>query len=747
MEVVQEQEKWMELEKSTIDLFHEETYQHAISDMLAEGRTRLSIDLDDLRKIDPALPAIVINQPAKSIQTIEAVLTNTVKNEVDSNKKATQNYRVTFEGNFGTHYISPRGLKSEFTNKLVRVQGIITRMSLVRPKLMHSKHYCEKTKRWAEKNYTDNYDLNVLQGPGANNSIPTSDPDGNPFSFEYGLSTYKNHQTLTMQELPEKSPTGQLPRSVEVILEEDLVDKVKPGDRVEAVGVYKTINNSSTQNYGVFKTVLIASSIYSLTSEEAQPQLSAEDIRNIKNLAKETDVLDILAASFSPSIYGHDQIKKALILLLLGGSEKNLDNGTHLRGDVNIMLIGDPSTAKSQLLRSVLNIAGLATSTTGRGASGVGLTAAVSRDNETGERQLEAGAMVLADRGVVCIDEFDKMNEVDRVAIHEVMEQQTVTIAKAGIHTSLNARCSVVAAANPLYGTYMQDKSPSWNIALPDSLLSRFDLLFVVLDQKVPEIDRMISERVISNHSNATSGGYDDMDLDNPVIEPMPKEEDEEEEAPVFYQFEGRNLLHKNFLKKYLHYAKKSMSPTLQDDSSSFISQAWANLRLKDEEAGRVRIVPITIRTLETLIRLSTAVAKAYLQPKVEVGHCEVALELMKFAIYQEEEREAAQTLTSLAGSPSKAKKKKDTAGEASKALSAAVSSPTVSEDSKRVVFKTMVELVRNLEMPSASFQELLDAVKSKGIADRDQLLSIVLALDHEGKFMWRAEEQMVFLI
>jgi len=413
-----------------------------------------------------------------------------------------------------------------------------------------------------------------------------------------------------------------------------------------------------------------------LQSEVLQPKLAAQDITNIQEIAERQDVFELLARSMAPSIFGHDYIKKALLLQLLGGVEKNLENGTHIRGDINILMVGDPSTAKSQLLRYVLNTAELAINTTGRGSSGVGLTAAVTQDPETGEKRLEAGAMVLADRGVVCIDEFDKMSEQDRVAIHEVMEQQTVTIAKAGIHCSLNARCSVVAAANPIYGQYDKTSSPQKNVGLPDSLLSRFDLLFIVLDDLEDGHNASIAKHVLDLHRYEIPGQEGKpVPLGAANLGDDPKDDADDDEAEedggkgkVFEKFNpllhggifsmdstttkgsGRGkskrkgekkkkkgeappeLLSADFLKKYVRYAKSVISPAMTEGACEQIATAYVELRQKQCS----RTLPVTARQLESLIRLSAAHAKLRLSPTVEEEDCNAAIQILNFAMYHE---------------------------------------------------------------------------------------------------------------
>ncbi|KAK9531107.1 hypothetical protein VZT92_010551 [Zoarces viviparus] len=624
-------------------------YQSKVRDMISENKARLVVNINDLRRRNEARAAKLMSNAFEELLAFQRALKDLVASVDATYAKQYEEFFVALEGSFGTKHVTPRTLTSRLLGSMVCVEGIITKCSLVRPKVVRSVHYCPATKKTMERKYTDMTSLDAFPSTAI---YPTKDEENNPLETEFGLSVYKDHQTITVQEMPEKAPAGQLPRSVDIILDNDLVDVVKPGDRVQAIGTYRCLpGKKGGFTSGTFRTIMIACHIKPM-SKEVSPNFSADDVGKIRNFSRihSLDVFDQLAHSLAPSIHGHEYIKKAILCMLLGGVEKVLENGSRIRGDINILLIGDPSVAKSQLLRYVLHTAPRAIPTTGRGSTGVGLTAAVTTDQETGERRLEAGAMVLADRGVVCIDEFDKMSDMDRTAIHEVMEQGRVTIAKAGIHARLNARCSVLAAANPVYGRYDQYKTPMENIGLQDSLLSRFDLLFIVLDQMDAEQDREISDHVLRMHryrdpreqegaAMAFGGTVDVLATEDPdaIVE-------EDEELQIYEKH--NNLLHgskrkrdkivsKEFMRKYIHIAK-SVTPVLTQEAANHIAEEYTRLRSQEQMgADMARTSPVTARTLETLIRLSTAHAKARMSKAVELEDSEVAVELVQFAYFK----------------------------------------------------------------------------------------------------------------
>ncbi|EJD04325.1 ATP dependent DNA helicase [Fomitiporia mediterranea MF3/22] len=640
-------------------------YKDNIARMLREDSTRLIVNIDDLRDYRREYADGLLKAPTEYLSAAEEALLTIVKTVYDPEKHALadKGYKVGFSGSFGENHVSPRTLRATHINRMISIEGIVTRCSLVRPKMLKSVHYCPKTKHFHAREYRD-ATTSTSNLPPTTSLTPQTDDEGNVLETEFGLSVFRDHQRISIQEMPERAPAGQLPRSVDVILDDDLVDRCKPGDRVQLVGIYRSVGGGGA---GTFKTLLLANNINLLSSKSgggiARTALTSTDIRQINQLSKRSKIFDLLSQSMAPSIYGHDYIKKAILLMLLGGAEKNLANGTHIRGDINILMVGDPSTAKSQLLRFVLGTAPLAIATTGRGSSGVGLTAAVTTDKDTGERRLEAGAMVLADRGVVCIDEFDKMSDIDRVAIHEVMEQQTVTIAKAGIHTSLNARCSVIAAANPVYGQYDVHKDPHKNIALPDSLLSRFDLLFVVTDDVEEVRDRKIADHVLRMHRYLKPGTEEGTPVHDSLTQSLsvdgPTSNDPDAEAEETSPFEKYDpLLHVGigvitssgrtpgnkkkevlslaFIKKYIQYARSKTAPVLTKGAAEWIVNAYANLRNEAPEGNERRTSPLTARTLETLIRLATAHAKARLSPKVQEQDAQVAEELLRWALFKE---------------------------------------------------------------------------------------------------------------
>lgn len=645
-------------------------YEQEIQRMLRNGKKRLPINIDELRRFDNNFAAGLLDTPAQYLPScLKAVneMVHAIYSPVETpgiEISEDDEFYISFIGSFGAYSLSPRTINSSYLSKMISMEGIVTKASLVRPKIIKSVHYNETKNFFFSRNYSDQTtSFDPITTPAI---YPTEDADGNKLETEYGLCTYRDHQVITIQELPELAPPGQLPRSLDVILDDDLADCCKPGDRIQVIGVYRTLGGGLNDN-GAFKVVILANSIYQLhalsTSSKVTENLTAQDIDNIVTLSRKKQIFELLSESLAPSIYGHDYIKKAVLLMLLGGTSKTLGNGARLRGDINILMVGDPSTAKSQMLRFVLNTAPLAITTTGRGSSGVGLTAAVTTDKETGERKLEAGAMVLADQGIVCIDEFDKMNDIDRVAIHEVMEQQTITISKAGIHTSLNARCAVFAAANPIYGQYDTFKTPQQNIALPDSLLSRFDLLFIVTDDINDERDRKISEHVMNMHRFIPSGyaeGEPIRDKSNIklAVGDLELEETGDKSSKVFLKYNpslhagitvkssssasGENrplVLTIPFLKKYIQYAK-TKEPMMSENAKNLIVDIYASLR-NDENTKNSRTTPITARTLETIIRLATAHAKIRLSATINVKDVKIAEELLRFSLFKETKKKS----------------------------------------------------------------------------------------------------------
>jgi DNA replication licensing factor MCM3 len=633
-------------------------FTQALQELISNKSPRFELSLSAIDQFKPGLADLITDKPQLYLPAFDEALLEAILNEQpeyltsldretmesqvtsrgasttvnsQSNSTGTSPSSVSYQTStphiaitdvVGRHHMTPRGLTSAMINKLVAVEGIVSRTSLVKPKARVSVFYNPVSGDMRVREHKDPGSLttDLINNMGG---VPKVDDQGNPFTAEYGYSLYHDFQKVTIQEMPESTPTGQLPRSVDILLSNDLVNSIKPGDRVKVTGVYKAAPSTTNGvTSGVFRFVLVASSMTRLQAGQSMNALfTATDIKNFKAIGARSDTFELLSGSFAPSISGRTYEKQGLLLQTFGGVEKTLPNGTHLRGDINILLIGDPSCGKSQLLRFVMNLVPLSVSTTGRGSSGVGLTAAVVMDRESGERTLEAGAMVLADRGVVCIDEFDKMSVGDRVAIHEVMEQQTVTIAKASIHASLNARCSVVAAANPIYGNFDDTLDLAKNVNLPDSLLSRFDLVFVVRDLMGEAEDRRVSGQVLKQMRSAESAGVRATN-NNVTLEPRanPLEEGTTE---VFRR--DVDLLTLNFLKKYIAYAKARYSPVLSEESIEAISDIYVSLR----ETSSQSQLAVTTRTLEALIRLSTSHAKLKLRNEVLVEDVEVARSLM----------------------------------------------------------------------------------------------------------------------
>jgi replicative DNA helicase Mcm len=414
-------------------------------------------------------------------------------------------------------------------------------------------------------------------------------------------STFVDWQKVRVQESPEELPPGQMPRSLDVILQGDIVDVSRPGDLVRISGILRTSPDFSRKGgrLATFNIFVEANGVEIKEKEYEELEITPEDMKRIEELAKDPYIHERIYASIAPAIQGHEVIKESIALLLFGGVAKSLPDGTRLRGRSNILMIGDPGTGKSQILKFVTGLASRGLYTSGKGTTAAGLTAAVMHDTETGAMTLEAGALVLADQGIACIDEFDKMDPDDRTAIHEAMEQHTVSIAKAGIVATLNARTSILAAANPTLGRYEPSRSVQDNINLPFTILSRFDLIWIMVDTVEATKDRELARFILSMHQKQKAPEQKKL----PLIEPR-------------------------FLKKYIGHSNRHIVPQLTPEAAEVIENFYVDLR-KTAEGGAAP-VPITARQLEALVRLAEARAKMALKSRVGKDDAQAAVRLME---------------------------------------------------------------------------------------------------------------------
>ncbi|XP_030751997.1 DNA replication licensing factor Mcm2 [Sitophilus oryzae] len=493
-----------------------------------------------------------------------------------------------------------RTFRKLHVNQLVRTLVVVTATTGVLPQLSVVKFDCNKC-GFILGPFTQTQDHEVQPG-----SCPECQSSG-PFTINMEQTIYRNYQKITLQESPGRIPAGRVPRSKDCILLADLCDRCKPGDEVDVTGIYtNTYEGSLNVDYGfpVFSTVIFANHLVVKDCKQIVQSLTDDDISAIIKMSKDHRIADRIIASIAPSIYGHDYIKRALALTLFGGESKNPGQKHKVRGDINVLICGDPGTAKSQFLKFVEKIAPRAVFTTGQGASAVGLTAYVRRNPATREWTLEAGALVLADQGVCLIDEFDKMNDQDRTSIHEAMEQQSISISKAGIVTSLQARCSVIAAANPIGGRYDASMTFTENVNLSDPILSRFDILCVVRDETDPIQDQHLAKFVVNSHisNHPTNKNKEQVEVENELQIPQ------------------------DILKKYLVYARENIHPKLQNMDQDKVANIYSQLRQESLATGSL---PITVRHIESIIRMSEAHAKMHLREYVQEDDVNMAVRMM----------------------------------------------------------------------------------------------------------------------
>lgn len=564
-----------------------ETYKKKIGESIRKGRKVVFINFQDMASNSPVLAEALMVQPEEILQLLETALEDT---------GLIKSPRIRFNDLPETQKVKIRTIRSNHLNQLIYFEGLVRQASEVRPQVVNARFECPSCGTV----------ISVLQIEKKFRE-PSRCSCGRKGQFRLLSKTMVDAQRLVIEEAPDDLTGGEQPRRMNVFLNEDLVEpnmeeKTTPGSKVRVLGILKEVpvplpsGAISTR----FDLAIESNNIIPLETTYDDLDISEEDERQIQELSEDPELFKKLRNSVATSIWGYDEIKEALVLQMFGGVRKVSEDGTVSRGDIHLFLMGDPGVAKSVTLKFISNIAPKARYIVGKAATGAGITATVVKDEFLKGWSLEAGAMVLANKGIVCIDEIEKMDATDRSAMHEALEQQTVTISKANVQATLSAQTSVLAAGNPKYGRFEPTQSIVDQIDLPPALINRFDLIFIQRDLPNLEHDDQIATHVLNMHqANETK----------PDIET-------------------------DLFKKYVAYAKQKCRPKLTDEAVDEIKNFYVKMR-KASLDGDGKSISISARQLQGLVRLAEAHAKSRLSPIVEREDSRVAIRLTNYYLMQ----------------------------------------------------------------------------------------------------------------